>query len=86
MIAWFHSWWRKTSKTLDAVIILSLANLVVLLVLIILDYIFNWSWAGLHGKTLYDWLALLIAPILISLFGLWLSTPAYFCARIILTP
>ncbi len=69
MRAKLRSWWKNTSKTLDAVIIISLVILLVLLVLIILGYIFNWSWAGLHGKTLYDWLQLLIIPAVLALGG-----------------
>src|SRR6266487_6169081 len=69
MIARFRSWWKNTSKTLDAVIISSLVILLVLLVLIILGYIFNWSWTGLHGRTLYDWLQLLIIPAVLAVGG-----------------
>ena len=69
MRARLRSWRQKTSKTLDAVIISSLAILLILLVVIILGYIFNWSWAGLHGKTLYDWLQLLIIPAVLAVGG-----------------
>jgi Pentapeptide repeats (8 copies) len=69
MIARFRSWWKNTSKTLDAVIITSLVILLALVVLIILGYIYNWTWAGLHGKTLYDWLQLLIIPTVLALGG-----------------
>ena len=72
-----RSWWQKTSKTLDAVIISLLVILLVLLVVIILGYIFNWPWTGLHGKTLYDWLQLLIIPVVLAsggyLFNLTIS-------------
>src|SRR5260370_24191932 len=69
MLARFRSWWKNTSKTLDAVIIGSLVILLVLVVLIILGYIFNWSWTGLHGRTLYDWLQLLIIPVVLAMGG-----------------
>ena len=69
MLARLRSWWQKTSKTLDAVIISSLVILLVLLVLIILGYGFNWPWTGLHGKTLYDWLQLLIIPAVLAVGG-----------------
>ena len=69
MLKRLRSWWKNTSKTLDAVIILSLVILLVLLVLIILGYIYNWTWAGLHGKTLYDWLQLLIIPAVLAVGG-----------------
>jgi len=73
MVSQLRSWWQKTSKMLDAVIIISLVILLILLVLIILGYLFNWSWTGLHGKTLYDWLQLLIIPAVLS-FGVWWLT------------
>ena len=69
MIARVRSWWKNTSKTLDAVIISSLVILLVLLVLIILGYIFNWPWTGLHERTLYDWLQLLIIPAVLAIGG-----------------
>src|SRR5215469_2886887 len=69
MIAKFRSWWKNTSKTLDIVVILMLVVLVALVVVIILGYTNNWSWAGLHGKTLYDWLQLLIIPAVLAVGG-----------------
>src|SRR5260370_20257398 len=69
MVAKLHSWWQNTSKTLDAVISISLVILLVLLVLVILGYRLNGSWTGLHGKTLYDWLQLLIIPAVLAIGG-----------------
>jgi uncharacterized protein YjbI with pentapeptide repeats len=64
-----RSWWKNTNKTLDAVIIISLVILLALVMMIILGYIYHWTWAGLHGKTLYDWLQLLIIPAVLALGG-----------------
>lgn len=70
-------WWNKTSKP-RLVIISFLTILFVLLILITLGYIFNWGWTGLTsykvsgvqpGKTLWDWLQLLIIPAVIALGG-----------------
>lgn len=69
MLARLRSWWQKTSKTLDAVILGSLVILLVLVVLIILGYANNWLWTGLHGRTLYDWLQLLIIPLVLAVGG-----------------
>src|SRR6266849_2526600 len=69
MVSKLRSWWQKTSKTLDAVIMSSLVILLVLLVLIILGYIFNWPWTDIHGRTLYDWLQLLIIPAVLAVGG-----------------
>jgi len=67
MLARLRSWRQKTSKTLDAVIIISLVILLALLVMIILGYIFNWPWTGLRGRTLHDWLQLLIIPAVLAI-------------------
>ena len=69
MMARLRSWWQKTSKPLDAVIVTVLVVLLALLVMIILGYNFNWSWTGVHGKTLYDWLQLLIIPVVLAVGG-----------------
>ena len=68
-LAMLRSWWKNTSKTLDAVVILMLVVLVALVVVIILGYANNWNWTGLHGRTLYDWLQLLIIPAVLAVGG-----------------
>jgi len=69
MGAKLRSWWKNTSKTLDAVVILMLVVLIALVVVSILGYTYNWKWAGLHGKTFWDWLQLLIIPAVLALGG-----------------
>ncbi|SRR5258708_9209395 len=69
MRARLRSWWQKTSKPLNAVIVTALVVLLALLVVIILGYIFNWPWTGLRERTLYDWLQLLIIPVVLALGG-----------------
>ncbi len=51
MRARLRSWWQKTSKPLNAVIVTALVVLLALLVVIILGYIFNWPWTGLRERT-----------------------------------
>ena len=60
----FRSWRQHIGKALGALMAL-------LLVIIILGYTFNWSWTGLRGKTLWDWLQLLIIPVLLTLGAIW---------------
>ncbi len=69
MVSKHHSHRQKTSKPLSAVLVLVLS----LLVLIIFGYIFNWTWTGLHGRTLYDWLQLLIIPAVLAVGGYWFN-------------
>ncbi len=67
-----------------SVLITLLALVIVLIILIILGYIFNWGWTGLgpyispphpkdsdfqRGKTLWDWLQLLIIPVVLAVAG-----------------
>ncbi|GCE31378.1 hypothetical protein KDA_68620 [Dictyobacter alpinus] len=56
------------------------------IVIVVCGYWFNWDWAGLgaynpplhgsdvqRGKTLWDWLQLLIVPVVLALGGVWLN-------------
>jgi uncharacterized protein YjbI with pentapeptide repeats len=79
MEARHRSWWQRTRKHLEGAIIgIFLLGLLVLIVLIVLGYIFNWNWTGLgavnsepkqHMKTLWDWLQLLIIPAVLAVGG-----------------
>jgi hypothetical protein len=79
MEARFRSWWQKIQiHPVRTVLIALLSVVVVLIILSILGYIFNWHWTGLvpetsepkqHWKTLWDWLQLLIIPAVLLLAG-----------------
>jgi uncharacterized protein YjbI with pentapeptide repeats len=72
-----RAWWEHIKKQLEiTAVIICLIVLVVLIMLIFLGYIFNWAWVGLgsnapsfHGKTLWDWLQLLIIPAVLAIGG-----------------
>jgi hypothetical protein len=36
-------------------------------------YLFEWKWTGLHGRTAWDWLALLIVPAVLAVGGVLFS-------------
>ena len=63
----------------NLILIALIATLVALFVLTIIGgYELHWSWTGFEGtdktdKTLYDWLQLLIIPVVIAIVGLWFS-------------
>ena len=38
------------------------------------SYTFDWAWTGFRGRTLWDWLELLVLPIVLALLPLWLTT------------
>jgi hypothetical protein len=51
-----------------------LASVVILAVLFIGTYAFNWFWTGFkdHG-TLWDWLSLLLVPVTVAALPIWYS-------------
>jgi len=80
MIAKLRSWWQKIKQHPMATVIIMLAVAlgIALLVVLVLGYIFNWGWTGLTpyknsglqpGKTLWDWLQLLIIPAVLTVGG-----------------
>src|SRR5213592_265877 len=70
----FRSWWQKAKKPLEVFCIIVVCVLVIaLLVVIALAYIFNVNVPGLRGKTLWDWLQLLIIPAVLAGGGLWFN-------------
>jgi uncharacterized protein YjbI with pentapeptide repeats len=84
MRARLYSWWQKKTKPLDAVITSFITVLITLTILSILGYLFHWDWTGLPqytspphpnninflpGKTLWDWLQLLIIPAVLAIGG-----------------
>jgi uncharacterized protein YjbI with pentapeptide repeats len=65
-----HLWWQKARKPLEVFGIIIVCMLVIgLLVVIVLVYVFNVNVSGLRGKTLWDWLQLLIIPAVIAVGG-----------------
>ncbi len=80
-----RSWWQKIKiHPVRAVLVALLSVVIVLIILSILGYIFNWGWTGLgpyispphpkdsdfqRGKTLWDWLQLLIIPAVLAVAG-----------------
>lgn len=64
------SWWQKISKPLKIFGITIVCILTItLLAVIALTYLFNFDVPGLRGKTLWDWLQLLIIPIVLAVGG-----------------
>ncbi len=45
----------------------------VLVVLVIGGYTLNWTWTGFKGNTLWDWLRLLILPVVLSTVTIWFT-------------
>jgi hypothetical protein len=52
------------------------AALVVIAVCALGGYLAGWSWTGFRGNTLWDWLHLLVLPLVLAFLPLWLRTRA----------
>ena len=81
MVSRLRSWRQNTSKKRKIAQIIVLVVVVGLIVSFIGGYFFNWTWTGFgpytppasglqRGKTLYEWLQLLIIPAALA-FGIW---------------
>jgi hypothetical protein len=67
-----RSWWQTIRKPLAVVgFIVACALGIALIVGIIGGYLFNWGWAGLGRKTLWDWLQLIFIPAVLTLGAIW---------------
>ena len=74
-----HIWWQKVKKPLEIIGVTTVVILIIgLVILIVAGYIFKWSWTGFepetsipqqHAKTLWDWLQLLIIPLVLAVGG-----------------
>jgi putative effector of murein hydrolase LrgA (UPF0299 family) len=49
-------------------------GLVIMSVLALCSIMFNWTWTGFQGNTLWDWLKLLLLPVALSAAPLWANT------------
>lgn len=59
-------WWPKRRQVPGGWMLLLMFSLLALLLMIFLGYVFHWSWTGLAGKTLWDWLQMLIVPLVLA--------------------
>src|SRR5881275_518774 len=85
MTARLRSWWQNIRRHRLVVGIIAASILVIVLIVgIIGGYLLNWNWTGLgsyispphskdsdfqRGKTLWDWLQLLIIPTVLAIAG-----------------
>jgi len=49
------------------------AAALVLVALAIGGYAFNWTWTGFKGNTLWDWLHLLVLPVVLAAVTIWFT-------------
>jgi uncharacterized protein YjbI with pentapeptide repeats len=68
----FRSWWLQIKRPLSVIGIIALSMLaIVLIVGVIGGYIFNWGWASVRQKTLWDWLQLIFIPAVLTFGAIW---------------
>ena len=70
MEARFLVWWQKAKNPLEVFCVIVVSILAIALVVVIaLAYIFNVNVPGLRGKTIWDWLQLLIIPLALAIIA-----------------
>src|SRR6266513_1817045 len=78
MKAKFRSLWKKIKRPRLVVgVILAGILVIALIIAIIGGYLFNWTWAGVNKKTLWDWLdllGLLAIPVVVGFGTAWFTT------------
>lgn len=66
----FRGQQRKQDRVAIGVIAIVLVGV---LAFIFAGYRFHWSWTGFLNKALWDWLQLLIIPVVLAIGGFWLN-------------
>jgi hypothetical protein len=67
MGARLRSWWQKLSKPMIVVAIT--IGIVGVLALVIFGYRLRLAWTGFFNRTLWDWLQLLIVPLVLAIIA-----------------
>ena len=69
-MARFRSWWQKARKRLGVFSIVVVCMLMIALIMVIvLAYLFNVNVPGFRGKTLWDWMQLLVVPFALAIIA-----------------
>lgn len=61
----WRSWWT------NLIFIIAVA----LALLVLCSYLFNWTWTGFKGNTLWDWLSMLLVPTVLTAATIWFTAP-----------
>jgi len=65
-------WWQKIKQDRVAIGVIAIV-LIGVLAFIFAGYWFHWSWTGFLNKALWDWLQLLIIPVVLATGGFWFN-------------
>src|SRR5712691_7995737 len=74
-----RSWWQKHKRLL-----MTVTTVMIVLFFALAVYRFGWDWTGFtgyslptpqyqRGKTLWDWMQLLLVPVMLAIGGFWLN-------------
>src|SRR5579859_5248809 len=69
MGARLRSWWQQIKRHRVAIIVTAII-LLITAIFIFAAYWFHWPWTGFFKKTLWDWLQLLIVPLVLAIIAL----------------
>jgi ABC-type glycerol-3-phosphate transport system permease component len=64
---------KPDTRNVNPWTVLLAAAVLVLVVLAIGSYAFNWKWTGFRGNTLWNWLELLVLPAALAVAPLWVA-------------
>lgn len=80
-LACFAVWLRSANRELRVWRITAGAGALMLAILILGGYGWHWSWTGFSGKHLWDWLKLMLFPLVIVLLPEWVGRGEPFGTR-----
>jgi uncharacterized protein YjbI with pentapeptide repeats len=71
--------WRALGRAWR--IALPAAGAFIFVLIIVGGYVWDWKWTGFHGTTLWDWLQLLVLPVVVAVGGLWFTMRQHCISR-----
>ena len=67
-------WFAERPKWRVEWTMLLVVTVLALVVLVVGSYVFNWTWTGFRGNTLWNWLELLVLPAALAVVPVWVAT------------
>jgi hypothetical protein len=67
-----HSIHKLKQRTV--LLVVTLVALMAFVALAVMSNVFDWTWTGFKGNTLWDWLKLFILPVVLAVATIWFTT------------
>jgi hypothetical protein len=64
--------WQQKMRTF-LIVVAAIVLIMGALALLIFGYLLSWKWTGFLTKTLWDWMQILIVPVVLAIGGFWLN-------------